>query len=355
MTEPEQRRASAQAKGLARMAKPQATLAALAAHFVEHADVRWRGDTLCLDAGFAWGELQADAESIRLWLAAQDQATLDQARLSLVEHLDALSSEGPVKVHWDEGGGQSAQDSAFRLLQVVHTRDITPRMRRVTLAGKDLGRFATSGLHVRMLFPPSPDGKLAEPQQTADGRLVWPKDQPDPVYRVYTVRHVDAAGEHLDIDMLLHPEDSGPGSDWASQARPGVQVGILGPRGTGLPPAPAYVLLGDETALPAIARLLSTAPAGVRVTVLAEVADAAERLPLTSPATLTQQWLFRGGPGLAASLAAQPELLCGGKAFVWAGCERRAADAIRTLLRSRSHPAAAFRVSAYWQQGHAAQ
>src|SRR5690606_18132142 len=76
---------------------------------------------------------------------------------------------------------------------------------------------------------------------------------------------------------------------------PGDELGALGPRGNVLFPEDydRYIAAGDETALPAIARLVEEAPAGARVTAIVEIADDGERQPLHGDAELDVRWVPR--------------------------------------------------------------
>ncbi|WP_312008562.1 siderophore-interacting protein [Nocardioides alcanivorans] len=81
------------------------------------------------------------------------------------------------------------------------------------------------------------------------------------VAREYTVRRL-AAGE-LWVDLVMHPE--GAAMDWLASVAPGDEVVVVGPRvSRALPQVNDLVVIGDVTALPAVARLLETWPAGLR-------------------------------------------------------------------------------------------
>src|SRR4051794_8362052 len=107
-------------------------------------------------------------------------------------------------------------------------------MRRITLRSE-----AAVGLTVR----PAQDIELL--LREASGRRVK---------RRYTIRHARPDTGELDLDVLLHGE--GPGAQWGARAEAGDVVEYQGPRGKlELRSAPAHLLLGDESALPAIAAI----------------------------------------------------------------------------------------------------
>src|SRR5437016_8029111 len=88
-----------------------------------------------------------------------------------------------------------------RLLRVRRTRQLTPHMRRITLAGEALAGFPTDsdGGHIKLLLPRPGQVEPVLPTLGPDGPI-WPADDIRPIARTYTVgRHDPAAGE-LDID-----------------------------------------------------------------------------------------------------------------------------------------------------------
>ena len=179
-----------------------------------------------------------------------------------------------------------------RRLQVLRVVDITPRMRRVTLGGPELAGFVSLGSddHIKLLFPQNAQEQAAleSPSFSIKG------DGPQPAMRDYTPRRYDLSIGELDIDFVLHGD--GPASTWAEQARVGQHLYIGGPRGSMIVPDifDSYLLIGDETALPAIGRRLEELPAGRKVLAVIEIADAAEQQVLGSAAEVEVIWVLRG-------------------------------------------------------------
>ena len=179
-----------------------------------------------------------------------------------------------------------------RRLQVLRVVDITPRMRRVTLGGPELAGFVSLGSddHIKLLFPQNAEEQAAleSPSFSIKG------DGPQPAMRDYTPRRYDLSIGELDIDFVLHGD--GPASTWAEQVQVGQHLYIGGPRGSMIVPDifDSYLLIGDETAIPAIARRLEELPAGRKVLVVIEIADAAEQHVLSSAADVEVIWVLRG-------------------------------------------------------------
>lgn len=128
--------------------------------------------------------------------------------------------------------------------------------------------------------------------------------------RTYTVTdvHGEGADTRLVVDIVVHEDhgDSGPGARWAMQATPGDRVILMGPRrghtygGIEWSPGTASRLLvvGDETAVPAVRGILRDLPADAVGAAFVEVPYDADVLPdLSAPARVSVTWLPRnGGP-----------------------------------------------------------
>ncbi|RZJ06521.1 MAG: siderophore-interacting protein, partial [Haliea sp.] len=150
-----------------------------------------------------------------------------------------------------------------RTLDVLRCERLTPHMVRITLGGADLAGFSSPGFddHVKLFFPDPVTGVLTLPDMHADAPRP-DEDAPRPLARDYTPRHHDAAAGTLAIDFALH--EAGPATQWALQAQPGQTLTMGGPRGSFILPTAFdwHLLVGDDTALPAIARRLAELPAG---------------------------------------------------------------------------------------------
>lgn len=242
----------------------------------------------------------------------------------------------------------------FRALRVLRWTDVTPRMRRITLAGEALQRFDAEAMHVKILIPQDDSGPV-EPR--------WPRlgedGQPDfagctLTRRTYTIRRIDAAAGVLDIDFVLHG-DASPGSRFALRAAPGDWLGITGPGGSQVSIQGWTLVAGDETALPVIARALEGMAPDSQGQVLIEVADAAERQDLAHPPGMVLQWVPRDGAPYGTALLAAvarvawPAPLGSGTVSAWAACEGGAAASLRTLWGAEDGlPQGRFRAVAYW-------
>lgn len=249
----------------------------------------------------------------------------------------------------------------MRLLEVRDVEALTPNMRRVTLGGDDLEGFESPGFddHVKLFFPDPQTGELVLPKVGPEGvAKPAPGDAPR-LMRDYTPRRFDAATRTLVIDFALH--DSGPATEWARSAKPGDRIGVGGPRGSFIIPMnfEGYLLIGDDTALPAISRRLAELPAGSLVFVFVEVDSPADRLRFASDADVVVEWIYREGipAGQSTALldALQVATLPDGDLHAWVAAEAGVAKAIRRyLVDERGLNPKWVKAAAYWRRGDAA-
>jgi NADPH-dependent ferric siderophore reductase len=249
--------------------------------------------------------------------------------------------------------------NTHRTLQVLRTERITPRMTRVTLGGDELSGYPEFGAdqRVKLFFPVAGQRRPAMPRASSGGP-VWPPGEPRPVIRSYTVRRFDPLAGELDVDFVLH-DAHGPAAEWAQRAAPGDWVGISEPGGRYQPDptALAHLIIGDESALPAIATVLrELAEFAGPVRVYIEVADAAEEQPLPDTPNRELRWLHRGGepPGrlLVNTLAATPlpADVPAQRCQAWLSAEAMAVRDIRAeLLDERGLPRKLVYATGYWR------
>lgn len=238
-----------------------------------------------------------------------------------------------------------------RLLSVDRITPITPRLVRVTFSGDDLADFTSSSFddHIKVFIPQ--DGVPVMPQAGPNG-LVFPENIQRPMSRDYTPRRYDSVNKLLDIEFVLHNE--GPATDWVRQARIGDQLVIAGPRGSFVIPDGFdwQFMIGDETALPAMARRLEELPAGVNVRLIAEIDNPAEELTFETQADLHITWVHRSS-GLDTLEAAVCAIsLPRGQGYVWAAGESSVMRAVhRHFVTGLGLDKSRIRASSYWKRG----
>jgi NADPH-dependent ferric siderophore reductase len=189
--------------------------------------------------------------------------------------------------------------------EVVRTEHLARDLVRVVLHADELAEFPDTDVtdrYVKLIFPtpqtpPGPD---------VDHYALPPEQRP--TFRTYTVRAFDPVQLELTIDFVTHGA-AGVAGPWAAAAEPGDQLLISGPGGAyrPRPDVDLHLLVGDESALPAIASAVEALPDGARAVVVAEVEDADHRLAFTVPAgtIVDVRWIHRAdGAGPEALLEA---------------------------------------------------
>lgn len=197
---------------------------------------------------------------------------------------------------------------------------ISPSFVRVTFGGDELSDFGTPGevfdSRIKLVFPPA--SGILPPIDRSSGDwwgsyLAVPEEERGSM-RTYSVRELrvdpssgtGTGSTEVVVDFVLHLEPglTGPASLWASQASAGQELFLVGPRrgvdadahgGAEYAPGSArsVVLVGDETAAPAIARILEDAPRGLRGVAFIEVPTPADILAIDAPAEFEVRWLPR--------------------------------------------------------------
>jgi NADPH-dependent ferric siderophore reductase len=146
---------------------------------------------------------------------------------------------------------------------------------RLTFGGAELEGLVIPDLaaSVRLLLPSPATGDLVIP--TWKGNEFLLPDGQRPILRTFTPRRLDTDALELDVEVVIHGR--GLASQWASSlgAGGGRQVAVSGPgRGYDIDGS-AFLLAGDETAIPAISQLIEAMPADCLVQVHIEAADPA--------------------------------------------------------------------------------
>ncbi|MEX5635148.1 SIP domain-containing protein [Parafrankia sp. FMc2] len=263
--------------------------------------------------------------------------------------------------------GLTVHPLTLREAEVVRVVDLTSGVRRITLTGEQLGAFTSANGFpqpafdstgfdddIRLVFCYPDQAEPVLPVQKEKG-LELPRD-PRPLSRAYTVRRWNAATGELDVDIVRH--GIGVGSTWAYRTEPGERIHFHGPSASRSLPQDADWLLvaGDDTAIPAIARLLDELPDEARAQVFVEVAEDAHRLELRALPQVEVTWLVRGGAEAGTTtLLVDAVRNCAwwdGRPFAWFAGERSAVrDLRRHLVEDRGVPKEDIEFTGYWRRG----
>lgn len=225
-----------------------------------------------------------------------------------------------------------------RQVQVSAIQRLNQGMLRLEFFGEELVDFASDSPddHVKLLVP-SPEGKL--------------------VGRDYTPRRFNPTNRHLTIDFAVH--DAGPATTWALNAQVGDSLQIVGPKSSSVigHEVKNWLLIGDETALPAMGRRIEEAEADHTITHIGMVSSLADKQQFMTQATLTSHWVVRP---LTQANDATPiislldTLSIEANTFVWIAGEARMARSIRTwFINEQKHPKTWLKAGGYWVMGQA--
>ncbi|CAM5790417.1 siderophore-interacting protein [Cellulomonas persica] len=245
------------------------------------------------------------------------------------------------------------------LTHVLRAERLTPGLVRVVLGGPGLMPFVPderADSYVKLMFLPAGPRPLS-----ADGRVdieAVKAALPDgvaPRLRAYTVRRFDRAALELTLDVVVHGTE-GLAGPWAARVRGGEEALVVGPGG-GWSPAPDvdhHLLVGDASALPAIAVALERLPADARGWALVEVQGPEHELPLTAPPGLEVRWVHASpaAPGRRLVAATLDLPWPAGRVGAFVHGEAGAVRDVRRYLRlERGLPRTDLSASGYWRVG----
>ena len=219
-------------------------------------------------------------------------------------------------------------DLKLREVTVVRVNRVSPGFASITFQGEALADFTSLSFddHVKFMF------------NDANG---------EQVRRDYTPRRIDTGAREIDIEFALHGH--GGAAEWARNATIGQRAVIGGPRGSMILPLAMdwHLLIGDDSALPAVTRRLEELPAGARVDAVLLV-GAADRRAFATRADARIHWVDSDDALLQVlkNLPLQP-----GAGLAWGGGEAALMARVRQVLVETGMPRQAAKVSAYWKRG----
>ncbi|WP_309123685.1 siderophore-interacting protein [Arthrobacter sp.] len=244
------------------------------------------------------------------------------------------------------------------VFDVLATAWVTPHMVRVTLGGPAFDEFQPKDVtdsYVKLLFA-KPELSLTPPYDLVALREQLPPEDV-PVTRTYTVRRINPADRTIDVDFVVHG-DEGLAGPWAARAKPGDQIALMGPGGAYDPDTTAdwHLLVGDESATPAIAATLEALPEDAAGVVFLECGSSEDMIELATPRGVEVVWVRRDARDdatkflLANAVSAYP--WPAGRVQVFAHGERESMKALRDVfLKERGLLKEQLSLSGYWAAG----
>lgn len=233
-------------------------------------------------------------------------------------------------------------DLRFRTVSLAAREQLAPNYVRIRVEGSDLAGFDSPGAddHMRLFFP-------AEMPDTIEELRAAPSREYTPLFW---------GDGWLEVEFAVHG-DEGVAAPWAATAPLGARIGVGGPRGsavvTGTPGS--WMLVGDETAIPAIRRFaaqIDDAPARIVI----EVRGAEDEIAIDAPVAV--EWLHRGDAPSGSVLitfldSLQASDAVGEHPFVFIAAEQTIVKPGRALLERWGIDTAQAVVKGYWKRGEA--
>ncbi|GAA3636444.1 siderophore-interacting protein [Kineosporia mesophila] len=255
-------------------------------------------------------------------------------------------------------------------LEVRSVQPLSDSFVTLTLGGPELKHLHVAGddQGVRLFFPRPGQPDLRMPTRNSEAwiaeLLLWPKAS-RPWVRNMTVRRVRPEQDEIDIEIAVHGDT--PTSTWLRAAQKGSPAGIFDIGLTYQPPPDGcrQLLVGDESALPAIAAILERAPQALTGDAILEVPTTGDvREHLVAPAGVNVQWVVRDDPslppgnvtpGTLALEAVRSANLPAGPCTAWVAGEAKLATGVRRhLVNDRGVPRRDIHFMGYWRVGRSA-
>lgn len=279
---------------------------------------------------------------------------LKEAAASHIAEIDAVAGAG---IRWSDDAGSGVEAGGrplnFRELRLIESRDVLSNMVRLTLTGDNISDLGVDGLHVKLMLSANGQVNPTWPTVAANGVTVWPDGENALHVRYFTLRHVRLGDNCVDIDVVKHV--GGKVADWASTAKIGDRIGVMGPGGGGIPEFDGRLLLsGDETALPAIARIIESLPPDRPCDLVIGMADddkLEDYLSFGSQVAIHRldSSVFNSRAVEVLHEVAEQN---GRPAYAWFGGEFDTANAVRRLFKGEFGLTKGDQLSvAYWQRG----
>ena len=309
--------------------------------FDYHQPSLWR---LEMSTPYGDGSMDLDGQTVTVELKCHDLTSLFDVRGGIGHHLEEFDPR-LANIAWTGANMAGEMPPNFKLARVVACEDVSPSYQRMTVEGADMARFGQTGLHFRIVRQKNPDRAPVWPVMGAKGTAVWPEGADTLTDKVYTTRYFDADTGRLTFDIFRHA--GGFTCEWAATRPIGQTVGVMGPGGGWYPHGHNLLLVGDETALPAIARILENAASDSTGQAIILVPSAADVQPINAPKGCQITWLFRDQDTdlVAAAKAAGTDF-----DFHWFAAHQDEARAMRTFWKTtQGIDRKAFMSVAYWE------
>lgn len=301
-----------------------------------------------VETDFGIFHFEATDQGIRAQVAAAKPDWLYMLKESLVEHMEHTVPEVAKNIRWSDANTVGGLPPNFHFVTVQSVQKIGTSFLRLRLKAKDFTSFADDAIHFRFVLPPEGLQDIEWPHVAPNGATIWPKGDKALHKPVYTSRWVDPVAGLMEVDVFIH--QGGRISDWAATVAPGTRVGVIGPGGGGVVETSEIHFFGDETAFPAIARLIQNMPADTKGTAT---------LLATNGAACGYDFIAHAGIALTWLNSAQCDVFQADAlkiledkpdAYFWYAADKAKVQVIRAAAKTTERPANSSYIAAYWSK-----
>lgn len=306
---------------------------------LEHRDGR-----LCIDAEYGSFGITEQPDGLRLDISAQETDKLHMIREGVVDHLLHAMPALKDSLVWSDNMKIGEYPENFQFVEILESAPLNADFHRLKIRLSKPEQFVSGALHFRFVLP-APDNTDPDwPVLNASGSTTWPSGDKELHRPVYTARHFDDASGTAIVDVFDH--EGGRAIAWAKATKPGMTAAMTGPGGARIPDAKDLVICGDETAYPAIGRILDALPDATGEVFLLNHSGR-KSYDITCPAGMSLTWIT---PEDAQSLAnaAEAAMMRRPDATVWFAAEGAETDQLRQCQTVQDRPKAITKIARYW-------
>ncbi len=302
---------------------------------------------LSIDAEYGSFGITAQDEGLRLEVSAEETDKLHMIRESVVDHLLHFMPDLAGAIKWSDNMKIGAHPENFQFVEILGSAPLNQDFHRLEVRLSKPELFVSGALHFRFVLPAPENADPEWPVLNETGSTTWPTGDKELHRPVYTARHFDYEAGTAIVDVYDH--EGGRAITWAKTAAPGMQSAITGPGGARIPATKKLVICGDETAYPAIGRILDASPDAIGEVVLFNHSGLKD-YDITCPSGMTLTWVTPVDE-IDFAQTATDMVQRNPDAMFWFASEAGQADAIRQHEVIQARPKDQIKIARYWSRG----